>query len=81
MSWAIGDLSRFHGSAPPFRADEVVGGRMTIAPGTIYLGKVRWWRYTDEPRVLWCDLCQCKVTNYYLAIDHHVQEGHRPDQI
>ena len=79
--WAVGDLARIHGGAPPFAEGERAGGRLTIRPGTIYLGEVEWWRYTDDPRVLFCTLCARRVTNYYLAIDHHVREHHAPDQI
>ena len=81
MAYAIGDLSRIHGNALPFGEDERFEGYFTIKPGTIYLGQVRWWEYTDDPKVIFCTICHQQVTNYYLAIDHHVQECHKPDQI
>lgn len=81
MAYTIGDLSRIHGNAPPFAEDEVFECHLTIKPGTIYLGRVRWWEYTDDPKVIFCTICQKQVTNYYLAIGRHVQECHTKDQI
>jgi hypothetical protein len=81
MAYAIGDLARINGRVPPFTDDEVFEGHLTIKPGTIYLGRVRWWQYTDDPKVIYCTLCQQQVTNYPLAIDHHVRDCHKPDQI
>jgi hypothetical protein len=81
MAYTIGDLARISGNAPPFAEDELSEGCLTIKPGTIYLGRVRWWQYTDDPKVIFCIICQQQVTNYYLAIDRHVQKCHTPDQI
>jgi hypothetical protein len=81
MSYAIGDLDRSSGNAPPFFDGEMVDGQMTIVPATIYLGTIRWWDYTDNPKQLFCRICKEPVTNYYLAIDRHVRTMHTPDQI
>ena len=81
MSYAIGDLGKSSGNAPPFFDGEMVDGHMTIVPATIYLGKVRWWEYTDNPEQLYCRLCKQQVTNFYLAIDRHVRTMHTPDNI
>ena len=80
-AYAVGDLARVQGSAPPYADGERVEGHLTIPPGTIYLGRQQWWRPTDDPRFLHCTLCDCPVTNYYLAIDRHVQERHWPDEV
>jgi hypothetical protein len=45
------------------------------------LERVRWWEYTDDPKVLFCSICQRRVTNYFLAIDHHVRTHHTAGQI
>ena len=79
-AWTVGDLARINGSKAPFEDGERVNGYLTIRPGTIYLGKVEWWRHTEDPRVLHCTVCDGPVTNYYLAVNRHVQERHRPDQ-
>ncbi len=81
MSYAIGDLAKSSGNAPPFFDGEVVDGRMTIVPATIYLGKVRWWEYTNDPKQLYCRVCNQQVTKHYLAIDRHLRTMHTPDNI
>ena len=78
-AWAVGDLERISGSKPPFEKGERVNGYLTIHPGTVYLGKVEWWQYTENPRELHCTVCDCTVTNYYMAISHHVQRRHSPE--
>ena len=80
-AYAVGDLARIAGSTPPFEEGERINGYLTIRPGTVYLGNVEWWRYTANPRELYCTICDCSVTNYYMAIDHHVQQRHASHQV
>jgi len=81
MPRAIGDLARQNGNAPPYEIDERVLGYMTISPHTLYLGRVKWWEYTEDEKVIFCTICKTKVSNYYLGIDRHVHEFHTEDQI
>ena len=75
-SWTVGDLARISGSAPPFEDGARVDGCLTIPPGTIYLGAVKWWRLASDPRRLHCTICDCALTNDYRAIDQHVRQRH-----
>lgn len=47
--------------------------------GTIYLGKYKWWTYTNDPKVLHCTVCNCKVTNVCGAISNHAKR-HPPEK-
>jgi hypothetical protein len=80
-AYAIGDLARVSGREPPYEEGELVDGNLTIRPGTIYLGTVRWWQYTEDPKQLYCTICRTSVTNYYLAISEHVATAHAPGEI
>ncbi len=81
MGYTACDLARISGNAPPFAEGDMSDGCLTIKPGTIYLGQVRWWEYTDDLKVIFCTICERYVANFYLAIDYHVQTCHTPDQI